>query len=142
MIFLSFNINKGEEVFHPYYFHCTTTTMENLIGKIVRIKEQSSSSRAPSRFSKVCCDNVYRNNDDIIHNSTHEIKKGYVPFIVGLYEEEEERFIVPVGWMNHVCIVSLLQLSANEFGYHQQGVIHIPCEPHHFRLVMEHIASN
>lgn len=61
--------------------------------------------------------------------------------MVGKYEDEEERIMVPLKWMKHPRILSLLQLSANEFGYEQQGVIHIPCEPHQFRVLMESLSS-
>lgn len=101
--------------------------MKNLIGRIVRKKEQSPSI-SPSRFSR-----LYNN---------HEARRGYVPVLVGKFEEEEERFMVPLGWINHPCMVALLQLSANEFGYqYREGVIQIPCEPHHFRLLLENISS-
>ncbi|XP_021755011.1 auxin-responsive protein SAUR71-like [Chenopodium quinoa] len=109
-----------------------------LIGKIVRKREQYLSMYSPSRYSKIFSD------EESIHNNNHhkrEVRRGYVPVLVGKCEEEEERFMVPLGWMKHPSIVDLLQLSASEFGYHQQGVIQIPCETLHFRVVMEKISS-
>ncbi|XP_056692224.1 auxin-responsive protein SAUR71-like [Spinacia oleracea] len=114
--------------------------MKDLIGRIVRKKEQSSSSSSsssssatstPPRYSRLSCYDKMNNNN----HQRHETQKtrGYVPIMVGKCEEEEERFMVPLGWMSHPCIVDLLQLSVNEFGYRQQGVLQIPCEPHHFR---------
>uniref|UniRef100_A0A803L793 Uncharacterized protein n=1 Tax=Chenopodium quinoa TaxID=63459 RepID=A0A803L793_CHEQI len=110
--------------------------MKGLIGKIVRKKEQSS---PPPRYSRLssCCEDEVKNKHQR-HNQAK--KRGYVPILVGKSEEEEERFMVPLGWMNHPCIVELLRVSANEFGYHQQGVLQIPCEPHHFRVVIESIS--
>ncbi|XP_021729388.1 auxin-responsive protein SAUR71-like [Chenopodium quinoa] len=114
--------------------------MKDLIGKIVRKKEQSSSCSPPqySRLSS-CCEDEVKNKHQRKHDQVAK-KRGYVPIMVGKSEEEEERFMVPLGWMNHPCIVELLRVSANEFGYHQQGVSQIPCEPHHFRVVMESIS--
>ncbi|XP_021756112.1 auxin-responsive protein SAUR71-like [Chenopodium quinoa] len=110
--------------------------MKNLIRRISRKKEQSS-SMSPPRYSRLSCEEVMNNN-----HPRRETRKGRVPIMVGKCEEEEERFMLPLGWMNHPIIVDLLQLSANEFGYHQEGVIHIPCETCHFRLLLENISSN
>uniref|UniRef100_A0A803M4P1 Uncharacterized protein n=1 Tax=Chenopodium quinoa TaxID=63459 RepID=A0A803M4P1_CHEQI len=111
--------------------------MKGLIGKIVRKKEQSSPPPKYSRLSSCCEDEVMNKHQR--HN--HQAKKrGYVPILVGKSDDEEERFMVPLGWMNHPCIVELLHVSANEFGFHQQGVLQIPCEPHQFRVVMESIS--
>ncbi|CAO2834795.1 unnamed protein product [Amaranthus hypochondriacus] len=102
--------------------------MKHLLGKkMVKKKEQSCSSSSSSRYSRL--DNINDRND--------EIRKGYVPVIVGMCEEEEERFMLPLGLINHPTILGLLDLSANEFGYHQQGVIQIPCQPHQFRLLLD-----
>uniref|UniRef100_A0A803M4P4 Small auxin up regulated protein n=1 Tax=Chenopodium quinoa TaxID=63459 RepID=A0A803M4P4_CHEQI len=109
--------------------------MKNLIRRISRKKEQSL-SMSPPRYSRLGCEEVSNNHP------RRETRKGCVPIMVGKCEEEEERFMVPLGWMNHPFIVDLLQLSANEFGYHQQGVIHIPCETCHFKLVLENIISS
>uniref|UniRef100_A0A803LIE2 Uncharacterized protein n=1 Tax=Chenopodium quinoa TaxID=63459 RepID=A0A803LIE2_CHEQI len=91
---------------------------------------------SPPRYSRLGCEEV--NNDDDQRQEAQ--KRGYIPIMVGKCEEEEERFMVPLGWMKHPSIVDLLQLAANEFGYHQQGVIHIPCKPHQFRVVIEKIS--
>ncbi|KMS99939.1 hypothetical protein BVRB_1g017840 [Beta vulgaris subsp. vulgaris] len=116
--------------------------MKDFLEKIVRKKAHSSSSTSspPPRYSRLSCDAV--NDDDNVNHPKHEIRRGYVPVMVGMCEEEKERFMVPCRWMKHPYIVALLQLSANEFGYHQQGVIHIPCEPHHFKDIMENISSS
>ncbi|KAL9234351.1 hypothetical protein vseg_009231 [Gypsophila vaccaria] len=112
--------------------------MKDLIGKLVRKKDQyssSSSSMSPSRYSKLSYDN---------EESSHYkqgIRRGYVPIMVGKDENEEERFMVPTKLIKHPSIVALLQLSANEFGYHQEGVLHIPCQPHFFRETLHKISS-
>ncbi|KAL2892540.1 Auxin-responsive protein SAUR40 [Bienertia sinuspersici] len=109
--------------------------MKDFIGKIAKKKEQYA-SMSPNRYSKIC------NYDDEGRNhEKHEARRGFVPILVGTCEEEEERFMVPLGLMKHPSIVDLLQLSANEFGYNHQGVLHIPCESHHFRGVIGSISS-
>lgn len=101
--------------------------MRKLIGRMAR-KDTSPSSSPPPRYARLCCEDEHQPG----------IRRGYVPFVVG---REEERFMVPMGWMKHPSIVALLQLSANEFGYHQEGVLHIPCEPHVFRDVLCKLSS-
>ncbi|CAO2834794.1 unnamed protein product [Amaranthus hypochondriacus] len=77
-----------------------------------------------------------------MNNKESKLRKGYVPLLVGKYEEEKERFMVPLKFMNHPSLIALLQLSSNEFGYHLQGVIPIPCQPHQFRLLIEKISCS
>ncbi|KDO35835.1 hypothetical protein CISIN_1g035599mg [Citrus sinensis] len=37
-----------------------------------------------------------------------------------------ERVLIPTKLIDHPYIVSLLELSAKEFGYHQQGLLQVP----------------
>ncbi|KAL9230731.1 hypothetical protein vseg_006045 [Gypsophila vaccaria] len=106
--------------------------MKDLIGKLVWKKDQYSlsSSLSPSRYSKLS-----NNNDD----EQEVIRRGYVPIMVGKYEEEEERFMVPTKLMTHAFIINLLELYANEFGYQHKGVLYICCEPHFFRENLDQI---
>ncbi|PPR96414.1 hypothetical protein GOBAR_AA24255 [Gossypium barbadense] len=60
--------------------------------------------------------------------------KGHVPVYVG---EEMERFLVNAELLNHPVFVSLLNKSAQEYGYDQKGVLHIPCHVLVFERVME-----
>lgn len=60
--------------------------------------------------------------------------QGYVPVFVG---EEMERFVVSAELLNHPVFVGLLNKSAQEYGYEQKGVLHIPCHLLVFERVME-----
>ncbi|KAJ0980779.1 hypothetical protein J5N97_009034 [Dioscorea zingiberensis] len=53
--------------------------------------------------------------------------KGYIPVIVGNSDEQMERFLVHLKLFKKPQIVSLLDMAAREFGYHQPGVLRIPC---------------
>ncbi|CAO2841049.1 unnamed protein product [Amaranthus hypochondriacus] len=68
--------------------------------------------------------------------------KGHVPVLVGLEEDELKRFVVPTRYMNHPSIVELLQLSADEFGFNNQGVLHIPCHPQYFETLLCNLNNN
>ncbi|KAK1305036.1 hypothetical protein QJS10_CPB11g01550 [Acorus calamus] len=66
-----------------------------------------------------------------------EVPSGYVPVMVGSGREEEmERFVVHTKHFKHPCIVILLEMAAQEFGYEQQGILKIPCDVEHFRSVI------
>ncbi|MBA0848319.1 hypothetical protein Goshw_000534, partial [Gossypium schwendimanii] len=62
------------------------------------------------------------------------VPEGHVPVYVG---EEMERFLVNAELLNHPVFVSLLNKSAQEYGYDQKGVLHIPCHVLVFERVME-----
>jgi len=50
-------------------------------------------------------------------------------------EQEEERFVVPVGYLKHPLFVALLKAAEDEYGFEQKGAITIPCGVDHFRHV-------
>ncbi|KAK8705855.1 hypothetical protein V6N13_049441 [Hibiscus sabdariffa] len=67
-------------------------------------------------------------------HSRRSVPEGHVPVYVG---EEMERFVVNAELLNHPVFVSLLNKSAQEYGYDQKGVLHIPCHVLVFERVME-----
>ncbi|CAI0555551.1 unnamed protein product [Linum tenue] len=50
-----------------------------------------------------------------------------------------ERFVVSAELLNHPVFVGLLNKSAQEYGYEQQGGLRIPCHVLVFERVMEAI---
>ncbi|KAL3637597.1 Auxin-responsive protein saur71 [Castilleja foliolosa] len=59
---------------------------------------------------------------------------GHLPVYVG---EEMERFVVSADLLNHPIFVTLLNKSAQEYGYEQKGVLRIPCHVFLFERVLE-----
>ena len=53
----------------------------------------------------------------------------------GAAQAEEERFVVPVGYLKHPLFVGLLKEAEEEYGFQQQGAITIPCGIDNFRRV-------
>eukprot|EP01018_Ginkgo_biloba_P010686 Gb_31890 [translate_table: standard] len=53
------------------------------------------------------------------------VPKGCVPVDVG---EEQQRFVIPIGYLYHPFIVDLLIETENTFGYDQKGPLRIPCD--------------
>ncbi|CAI9767743.1 unnamed protein product [Fraxinus pennsylvanica] len=68
------------------------------------------------------------------HQGKKDIPKGYVAITVG-QGEEQQRFIVPVIYINHPLFTELLNVAENEYGFDQKGPINIPCHVEEFRHV-------
>ncbi|KAL4335439.1 hypothetical protein GQ457_07G015920 [Hibiscus cannabinus] len=106
--------------------------MKTLIRRLSRVADVSSSSR-------YC---ILRSDTTARHRTTSSLKKqarrsvpeGHVPIYVG---EEMELFVVSAQWLNHPVFIALLNKSAQEYGYNQKGVLHIPCHVLVFERVME-----
>ncbi|KAL4554231.1 hypothetical protein LXL04_039322 [Taraxacum kok-saghyz] len=62
------------------------------------------------------------------------VPEGHLPVFVG---EEMERFVVSAELLNHPIFINLLNKSAQEYGYEQKGVLHIPCHVIVFERVLE-----
>ncbi|KAL1556054.1 Auxin-responsive protein saur72 [Salvia divinorum] len=62
------------------------------------------------------------------------VPEGHLPVYVG---EEMERFVVSAELLNHPIFVTLLNRSAQEYGYEQKGVLRIPCHVLVFERVLE-----
>ncbi|KAK8643642.1 hypothetical protein V6N13_012927 [Hibiscus sabdariffa] len=106
--------------------------MKRLIRRLSRVADVSSSSR-------YC---ILRSDTTARHRTTCSLKKqarrsvpeGHVPIYVG---EEMELFVVSAQLLNHPVFIALLNKSAQEYGYNQKGVLHIPCHVLVFERVME-----
>ncbi|KAK7401641.1 hypothetical protein VNO78_13272 [Psophocarpus tetragonolobus] len=61
------------------------------------------------------------------------VPEGHVPIYVG---DEMERFVVCAELLNHPLFVKLLNDSAQEYGYQQQGVLRLPCRVFVFERVL------
>lgn len=64
-------------------------------------------------------------------------RKGYVPLMVGAAEELSERVMVPMKLIDHPYIVELLEMSADEFGYQNGGLIKIQYDVHCFKRMVD-----
>ncbi|KAJ6418890.1 hypothetical protein OIU84_002125 [Salix udensis] len=49
--------------------------------------------------------------------------------------EEQQRFVIPVIYINHPLFMELLKEAEEEFGFDQEGPITIPCHVEEFRNV-------
>lgn len=83
------------------------------------LRSQSTAARRPS---------------ESMRKRSGGVPEGHLPVYVG---EEMERFIVSAELLNHPIFVMLLNKSAQEYGYEQQGVLRIPCHVFLFERVLE-----
>uniref|UniRef100_A0A6N2KBG4 Uncharacterized protein n=1 Tax=Salix viminalis TaxID=40686 RepID=A0A6N2KBG4_SALVM len=63
-----------------------------------------------------------------------DIPKGCLAVMVG-QGEEQQRFVIPVIYINHPLFMELLKEAEEEFGFDQAGPITIPCHVEEFRNV-------
>ncbi|KAM0857877.1 hypothetical protein ACQ4PT_048191 [Festuca glaucescens] len=62
-----------------------------------------------------------------------KVPRGHVPMVTGC----GERVLVPVRLLAAPCIVELLDMAAQSYGYSQPGVLRITCDAGHFRRVVD-----
>lgn len=64
-----------------------------------------------------------------------DVPKGCLAIMVGQQEAEQQRFVIPVMYMNHPLFAELLKEAEEEYGFAQKGPIAIPCGVEEFRHV-------
>ncbi|CAN4089486.1 unnamed protein product [Withania somnifera] len=77
------------------------------------------------------------------HHGKKELKnipKGCLAIMVG-QDEEQQRFVIPLNYINHPLFLQLLKEAENEFGFDHKGPINIPCHVEEFRHVQGLIAK-
>ena len=111
--------------------------MKKLIRRLSRVSDSSqycllrSDSRSATRTRR---SESFRTAKLRRPLSAGGVPHGHLPVYVG---EEMERFIVSAEFLNHPVFVNLLNKSAQEYGYEQQGVLRIPCHVLVFERVLE-----
>ena len=64
------------------------------------------------------------------------VPKGCMVVMVGHEGEEQlERFVIPIVYINHPLFLRLLKEAEEEYGFHHDGPIIIPCHVDEFRHV-------
>lgn len=72
-----------------------------------------------------------------------DIPKGYMAVMVGPSGEElQQRFVIPVFYINHPLLLQLLKEAEEEHGFDHKGPITIPCHVDHFRTVLDMIVKD
>lgn len=120
------------------FFSVKESNMKPLIRRFARVADSSSCNRIRSgdiHHPTAASSSVFfvkRATD------TSTVPSGHVPVNVG---DEMERFVVSAELLNHPVFIGLLNRSAQEYGYAQKGVLHIPCNVFVFEQVVETLRS-
>ncbi|KAG5250641.1 SAUR auxin-responsive protein [Salix suchowensis] len=67
-------------------------------------------------------------------------RKGVFPVLVGS-EGTMEKFLLPMKLTKHPFIAQLLELSAKEYGYEQEGLLKIPYDASCFKKMLKLISK-
>ncbi|RRT49086.1 hypothetical protein B296_00040554 [Ensete ventricosum] len=70
-----------------------------------------------------------------------KVPRGHVPVLVGEDDGPVQRFVVNVRLFRDPRMAALLDLGAQQFGHHQQGVLRIPCDVDRFRRIIDVISK-
>jgi len=69
------------------------------------------------------------------HDFHKVVPKGCVAVYVGSEGEQQQRFVIPVVYVNHPLFEKLLKEAEEEYGFEQKGTITIPCHVSDFQYV-------
>ncbi|KAL2536300.1 SAUR-like auxin-responsive protein family [Forsythia ovata] len=61
-------------------------------------------------------------------NVPNDVKEGHFA-VIAVDDDELKRFIVPLSYLTHPSFLRLLEQSAEEYGFDQDGALTIPCRP-------------
>lgn len=65
-----------------------------------------------------------------------KVPRGFIPVVLIGQGEERERILVHMEQFKQPYFLELLELAVQEFGYEQQGILHIPCKTEVFRSII------
>ncbi|XP_075482275.1 auxin-responsive protein SAUR71-like [Primulina tabacum] len=102
--------------------------MKKLLRKLTRVADSSHYSPLRAELREA------RHAESFRRRSGGGVPEGHFPVYVG---DEMERFVVSADFLNHPIFVTLLNKSAQEYGYEQKGVLRIPCHVFLFERVLE-----
>ena len=68
-------------------------------------------------------------------------RKGVFPVLVGNEGTIMEKFLLPTKLTKHPFIAQLLELSAKEYGYEQEGLLKIPYDASCFKKMLKLISK-
>ncbi|CAO2840428.1 unnamed protein product [Amaranthus hypochondriacus] len=73
-------------------------------------------------------------SDNSVSSVTEYVPKGYLAVCVG---KELKRYVIPTEYLGHQAFGILLREAEEEFGFHQEGVLKIPCDVVVFERILK-----
>ncbi|XP_071701105.1 auxin-responsive protein SAUR72-like [Rutidosis leptorrhynchoides] len=107
--------------------------MKKLIRRLSRVADSSPYSLLRSESRQL---QSFRTTAERRRSGT--VPVGHLPIYVG---DEMQRFVVSADLLKHPIFLNLLNQSAQEYGYEQQGVLRIPCHVYAFERFLEAVTS-
>jgi len=117
----------------------------NKITEIVRLQQMLKKWKklavAPKSNSKKSIKFLKRtlSFSDTTNALSGDVPKGFLAVSVG---EEMKRFVIPTEYLSHRAFTALLREAEEEFGFHQEGVLRIPCEVAVFESILKVVEKN
>nr|GMD24091.1 auxin-responsive protein SAUR50-like [Ipomoea batatas] len=71
--------------------------------------------------------NRFEESDDVVPN---DVKEGHFAVMAVDDDENLKRFIVPLSCLTHPSFLKLLEQAAEEYGFHHEGAVMVPCRPY------------
>lgn len=106
--------------------------MKKLIRRLSRVADSSEYGLLKSESGTTATSSSMSSSS--VRKQRRGVPEGHLPVYVG---EEMERFVVSAELLNHPIFVTLLNKSAQEYGYNHKGVLRIPCNVFVFERVLE-----
>lgn len=66
----------------------------------------------------------------------NDVKEGHFAVFSVNPEEEPQRFVVELHWLNHPSFLKLLKKAEDEYGFRQEGVLEFPCRAEELEKVL------
>ncbi|KAK3017929.1 hypothetical protein RJ639_004018 [Escallonia herrerae] len=98
--------------------------------------KHSTQAEAIKQIIKRCSSFGKKHGYDGDNGLPHDVPKGHFVVYVG---ENRSRYIVPISWLGNPEFQSLLQRAEEEFGFHNDMGLTIPCKEADFLSVMSMI---
>ncbi|URE36463.1 Auxin responsive protein [Musa troglodytarum] len=99
-------------------------------GRMFWRRKEKEAAAAYERLGRAC--------DECVED---KVPRGHVPVLVGEEDGPVQRFVVNLRLFGDPCMAALLDLGAQRFGHHQQGVLRIPCDVDRFRRIIDAISK-
>ncbi|XVE76140.1 hypothetical protein DITRI_Ditri12bG0149400 [Diplodiscus trichospermus] len=56
--------------------------------------------------------------------------------------KKTQRFVIELDHLTNPAFLNLLDQAREEYGFHQKGVLSLPCQPHELQEILEHNKEN
>ncbi|XP_077236817.1 auxin-induced protein 6B-like [Tasmannia lanceolata] len=108
--------------------------MASTIRKVEKIRQIVKLKHIMKRWKATSLRRGSNTDSDSDSSPARRIPAGFLAVYVG---SEKRRFVIPTRYLNLPIFVSLLKKAEEEFGFHSQGGLVLPCEVGFFKGVLK-----